>query len=617
MMNVPAQGTAHQMPVRTDRVVLRRCFAGVLFASALAASGQGAGGALAASANAVQAAPSPAPGQPQYTIHARVPLTILDIVVTDAKGRPVHGLKQSDFTILEDKQPMQPNSFEERRSDTPQPSAVAVKRDLPPNTFTNDTPVPSKPTPLVIILLDPLNVQIGEQQIVRKRMLDFVDKLPPGTRTAVFNLYAHLSIVQGFTTDRDLLKAAISPKKIAPTISPIEDPFQDSLNKDPRTDLELPTQKADMENRARIVDRQGEAAAYRAQYELSGLNQIARYLSGIPGRKNLIWFSGSFPLQFPPYPDNEPFPPPPGDMIRAQSYDFEPQMHAALDLLARAQVAVYPVDGRGLMVPLMPGLGVKQWQVENSKFVIISEHFTMETIAEQTGGKAFYNTNDLAAAAEEAIQLGSDFYTVTYTPTNQKLDTRFRNIAVKVDQPNLHLTYRNGYYALDPGTSLSGVKIPRPTPFQAAMLHGAPAMTEILFKVSAIRAPATEDTLPENNQRSSSEMKPPYRRISLSYTTDIHTIAFTQGANGNYTADFEFQATVFSAATGAAINYTNREVRPLEPASNYQSLLKDGAIATQEIDVPAKGEYFLRMGVHDLNSDRVGAIEIPVSSVQP
>jgi VWFA-related protein len=545
------------------------------------------------------------PNSPQYTMSTRVPITILDIVVTNAKGQPVHGLKQSDFTILEDKQPMLPNSFEEHRSDVRQPLAPAPKQPLPPNTFTNDTLAPANPAPLVILLLDPLNIQIGEQTIVRKRVLDFIDKLPAGTRMAVLNLYSHLSIVQGFTTDRELLMAALSPRKTPLTVSPIEDPFNDATNLIPLDVQSMPP--------GLIVDRQGEASAFRGQYELSGLNQIARYLSGIPGRKNIIWFSGSFPLRFPPWQDGTAFPP----LGRLETYDFEPQMHAVLDLLARAHVTVYPVDARGLRVPPYPGPGNANFQIENSKETLLSEHFTMETIAEQTGGKAFYNTNDLAAAAEQALQLGSDFYTVTYTPTNQKLDTRFRTISVKVDQPNLHLSYRNGYYALDPGISLSGVKVPHPTAAQFAMLHGAPDMTEILFKVAAVRAPTTEDILPADSQRSSPEMKPPYRRYSLTYTADIHNIAFTQGPDGNYTADFEFQATVFSAATGAAINTTNREVRPVEPASNYQSMLKDGAISTQQIDVPAKGEFFLRIGVHDLNSDRVGAVEIPVSAIRP
>jgi len=582
------------MPVQIRRVDIRRLLPCLFLVFALAGYAQVAPQSSAPA--------QPKPSSPAFTIQARVPLTILDIVVTDAKGQPVHGLKQSDFTIIEDKQTMLPNSFEEHRSDARQPAAPAPKQSLPPNTFTNDTPATASPTPLVILLLDPLNIQISEQQIVRKRVLDFIDKLPAGTRMEVLNLYSHLSIVQGFTTDRELLKAALSPRKTPLTLSPIEDPFNDS------TDL------ASLEEQSTppgvIVRRQGVASALRAQYELSGLNQIARYLSGIPGRKNLIWFSGSFPLQFPPFPDSAAYP-----GAAPQTYDFEPQMHAALDLLARSHVAVYPVDGRGLRVPLYPGSGITTFMVENNRETLISEHFTMETIAEQTGGRAIYNTNDLAAAAQQALQLGSNFYTVTYTPTNQKLDTRFRSINVKVDKPNLHLDYRNGYYAVDPGTSLSGVTVPRATPLQAAMLHGAPEMTEILFKVNAVRATATELTLPEGNQRSSSEMKPPYRRISLTYTTDIHNIAFTQGTDGNYTADFEFNVTVFSAATGAALNTTTREVRPIEPASNYQSLLNDGAIATQQIDVPAKGDFFLRIGVHDLNNGRVGAVEIPVSAI--
>jgi len=575
-------------------------------------------------ATPAQTTPAGNPGNPGYTLRERVPITILDVVVTDAKGNPVHGLKQSDFTILEDKQPMTPNSFEEHRSDTTPPaSPTPPKQNLPPNTFTNDTPIPSQPTPLVILLLDPLNIPVGEQQIIRKGVLDFIDKLPSGTRTAVLNLSATLSIVQGFTTDRDLLKAAVSPKRIVSTISPIEDPFQDPANRDPRADLVLPDIKADMHNRALLVDRQGDAAAYRAQYELSGLNQIARYLSGIPGRKNLIWFSGSFPLQFPPMPDNKAFPPLPGDMIRPQSYDFEPQMHAALDLLARAHVAVYPVDGRGLQAPPTPSFQASlssssdktQWQIDNGKFTLISEHLTMEAIAEQTGGKSFYTTNDLAGAARQAIELGSNFYTITYSPTNQSLDTRFRTIKVTVDQPNLHLDYRNGYYALAPNISLNGVTVPRPTALQAAMLHGAPELNEILFDVKVVPIPGTEQTLPTDNQRSAAEMKPPYRRYHIDYTTHVDKISFQRQPDGNYLSDFEFMVLIYDSDSGKAFNATTMEVRPTVPASTYESMLKNGATAFQEIDVPAKGSFFFRIGVHDVTTDHVGALEIPVSSI--
>jgi hypothetical protein len=298
-------------------------------------------------------------------------------------------------------------------------------------------------------------------------------------------------------------------------------------------------------------------------------------------------------------------------MIRSQSYDFEAEMKSATDLLARAHVSVYPVDARGLEVlPAQSG-----FEGRNRNFVNIGEHGTMDEIAEQTGGKAYYNTNGFAEAAGQAIENGSNYYTLSYTPTDQKLDTRFRTITVKVDRPGLRLVYRPGYYALNSNQSLSGLKIPRATALQAAMLHGAPDMTEILFQVKVVREPGTVVRLADDNQRDSSEMKPPYRRYEVYYTTEIGNIAFSQAADGNYNADFEFEVFVYNAAGDRVLNSTNREVRPIIPASTYESMLKDGALASQEIDVPEKGEFFLRMGVHDLTSGRVGTIEIPVSSI--
>ena len=94
----------------------------------------------------VETAPSPTTGQPQYTLRARVPLTIVDVVVTDAKGHPVHGLQQSDFTLLENNQPMLPNSFEEHRSDEA-PAPTPTPLNLPPNTFTNVAPTPPERVP--------------------------------------------------------------------------------------------------------------------------------------------------------------------------------------------------------------------------------------------------------------------------------------------------------------------------------------------------------------------------------------------------------------------------------------------------------------------------------------
>jgi VWFA-related protein len=556
--------------------------------------------------------------QPQFTIQTRIPLTIVDITVTDAKGNPVHSLQQSDFTILENNQPMHPNSFEEHRADQALPAAPPAKLDLPPNTFTNVDPAPPKAGPIDILLLDSLNTPVLAQRNVTQQMLDFLRTMPAGTRMAVFRLTTHLAILQGFTTDTELLKAAIN--KVDPTTAPLQDPWRDLTNANPP-----PEQKPGM-----IIANEGDQTAARAQYELNALNQIARYLSGLPGRKNLLWFGGSFPLQFPPAEIEEAFPdftvPGPGERcppppmrcggVMPQMFDFTMDLKSATDLLASAHVAVYPVDPHGLEVmgnlvrDEAPG-----WAPKNLNYMNISEHFTMDTVAEATGGKAFYNTNGFAQAAQQAINNGANFYTITYTPTNQALDTRFRTITVKVDRPNLHLDYRNGYYAIDPATTFTGKKAVRVTPMQAALMRGALNATQVLFKVRATQAAATEATSPADNRPNPKQMKPPYRRYHLDYVIDMNNMDFDLSPDGNYRCDFEYGVRVYNADGDEIVNSVSTTVSPILPPAVYRSMLIGGANAHQEIDVPATGVYFLRVGVHDLSSDRVGAIEIPTASV--
>ncbi len=155
--------------------------------------------------NPIQTTQAPS-GKPGYTLRARVPLTILDIVVADDEGHPVHNLKLSDFRILEDNQPTTPKSFEEHRSGEASPPATTqAKQTLPPNTFANAVPPPGD-RPVNLLLIDSLNTPIALQAIVRQQMLDYVKKMPAGTRMAIFGLATHLFLIQGFTSDPDVLE---------------------------------------------------------------------------------------------------------------------------------------------------------------------------------------------------------------------------------------------------------------------------------------------------------------------------------------------------------------------------------------------------------------------------
>ena len=521
--------------------------------------------------------------QPQYTIRQRVPLTIVDVTVTDDKGHPVHGLPQSDFTLLEDGQPMALASFDEHRTDTAPTAAPAPALILPPNTFTNAMPAPASVRPLNILLIDNLNTPTQVQQRVQMEMLAFIQRMPSGTPMAVFGLSTRLFIVQGITTDHELLKAAVSSSKNLVIAPPTQD-----LNQDPADIADhappMPNDPCDETDTART--------SQRAEYTLNAMRQLARYLSGMPGRKNLIWMSGSFPTEWPP----EYLP------GAGTCYDYRDALNAATDLLARAHVAINQIESRGL-------------QADNRKR--LEEHHNMDLRADQTGGHAVYTSNDLGGAVADAIDFGSNFYTLTYTPTNQTLDTRFRTITVKVSQPNLHLTYRNGYYAVDPAVDTHGKPVATLTPMQNALMRGSLDSTQVLFNIKVTAVPGTEPALPIGNIPDAKQMHPPYRRFTLAYTLDAHALDFAQSPDGNYRANFEYGVNVYSPDGTAILNSASKVINPVLPPVVYQSMLKSGAGAHLDIDVPATGEFFLRIAVHDLASDRTGSIEVPVASITP
>jgi hypothetical protein len=326
--------------------------------------------------------------------------------------------------------------------------------------------------------------------------------------------------------------------------------------------------------------------------------EISRYLSGMPGRKNLIWYSGGFPDRM-------------RDKQGSVCYDFRDDLSTAEGLLAISHVVVYPVDSRALdlLAKNAPDSRIVRTQA--------TEHQVMESVAESTGGKTFFNINDLAGAAQQAIDTGANYYTITYAPTNQTMDTRRRSITVKVDQPDLNLLYRHQYHALPSNTTLSGKPVDKATPLQSAMMRGALEPTEILFHVTVALAPTTEATLPPGSNPDPKAMKPPYRHLTLNYLIDINGIQFDLSDDGNYHGQFEYAVNVYDTDDGKLVNSSTMAAKPALADDAYESMLEGGAKLRQEIGLPAKGDYILRIGVHDLTTGHLGVIEVPVSAITP
>lgn len=253
----------------------------------------------------------------------------------------------------------------------------------------------------------------------------------------------------------------------------------------------------------------------------------------------------------------------------------------------------------------------------------VSEHGTMNAMADATGGHAFYNTNDLTSAAGEAVDMGSNFYTLAYTPANSKLDGRLHKIKIVSARRGLTLSYRQGYYA-DPEKVDTRISIAASAPhdqavstggglsqqetLRLAMMRGAPTPTEILMKVGVMpmSVTKTEDAVGPGNAPAP-KAHGPWRRYSLNYRIDAGNIVFLRGADGKAHAEFELITFVYSP-DGTVLNTLNSIVHIAESMDVVRQLMKDGIFCHQEVSAPAKGESFLRIAVHDLHRDRYGAV---------
>jgi hypothetical protein len=248
----------------------------------------------------------------------------------------------------------------------------------------------------------------------------------------------------------------------------------------------------------------------------------------------------------------------------------------------------------------------------------------MLAMAEDTGGHAYINTNNLTQAVLQAVANGSNYYTLTYTPTNTQWDGRFRAIKVKVEQSGVKLAYREGYYADDPNdrnrvvAGSSALALARPTTMSTAMMHGGPDQTEIPFKVRIRPSAAPPNEKPASSDRTNPDPKVnvtgPFKDYGVDLVPDPHAISCPASDDGNLHCAVQVATYVYNPE-GVLLVTTTANARTALKPEEYAQMLHSGMAFHEDISVPVKGQYYLRTAVHDLKSDRVGAVEVPVSSV--
>ena len=261
----------------------------------------------------------------------------------------------------------------------------------------------------------------------------------------------------------------------------------------------------------------------RAKYTLDALNQLARDLSGIPGRKNLIWFSGSFPISILPDGDlQNPF---------AVVASAEEEFRETINMLARSQVAVYPIDARGLMVSPRPERLQLRQQICPQPYDLrqrpikffqqtADEHSTMRQMAERPAAAPSSTPTTSprpSPSPSKPAQTSTPSPTPPPIPIANGSSARSRS---SFRQQGYTLAYRRGYYADNPNAPSqkrrrrrdnSSRNAPPPLdPMRAAMIHGGPDPTQILIKVASSPPPLPPDEdKPATRQRTRPGPKDP------------------------------------------------------------------------------------------------------------
>ena len=388
------------------------------------------------------------------TLHARAQLVVVDVVVTDRRGNVVHSLPESEFSVFEDKASQTIKSFDEHDGSEASATPAAA-----PGVFSN-APLLAGSSPVDVLLLDSLNTPPESQSFLRDQLVSYVDHAKPGMRLAIFVLNTRLRMLQGLTSDPVLLKAALIRQgvKFSPllqrdlndsAVHEVSKMMTDIITSTPMENkLTEQVQSMMLDTNARETS---EKTVMRVQLTLAALDEIARYLAGIPGRKNLIWFSGAFPTTI--MRDAQTT----GTVFTGNA-NMQDEVNKTLALLARSRVAISPVDARGLEVAPEAGVSEREESPNTQKLTygtnavnprdtqflhdVEGEHITMQGMAEATGGIALFDTNGLTNAMEKVSAAAHSYYTLTYTPPTGGRPGVPREITVKLKQSGLHLAYR-------------------------------------------------------------------------------------------------------------------------------------------------------------------------------
>jgi VWFA-related protein len=511
------------------------------------------------------------PSDSTFTIRANTRLVTVDVVVTDRKGQPITGLKAEDFTLEENGKKQSIATF------TP-PATNAAAQPLPPGLISNRPEFLRPSGTPTVLLLDAANASFKDQAYGRWQMLKYIsEQSESGIPMAVMTLTDRVHVLQDFTSD---------PKVLADAIKALQPQIQEGLPMGMTTSA-VPSSSIAQAQIASFRDFVfGYNLELRTNITVQAMRDLSRILAGLPGRKNVVWLTATLPFDLIPEDrnvSNEEL----RDELPGQgrqrsvavnsrgNYAAEAreahgeEIKLAESSLASADIAIYPVDMRGIMV----------------SGIDIAGSGTMEEVAAETGGKAYTNQNEIKFGIALAAADAKASYSLGYYPENKSWDGKYRHIKVKLDKTDTQIRYRKGYYAFEP------IEPKDHNPEQdvaAALVLNAPE-TQVSFRAQA------KPTAPG--------------KVQVVFLVDANTLT-AEDSEGSKKMNVSLYAALYNSA-GKNLAIRSIKVDKAFDAATYQQILAKGMMVPIDMDAPAGADQ-VRLAVLDGKTGFIGTATGPL-----
>ena len=388
--------------------------------------------AITLAAIPARAQQQPSTTQSQFTLRVNSDLVLTNVVARDKKtGAIIRGLTAKDFTIYENGKPQRISTFDfesvDQAAQLNEATIVGQNPGQSPQSLFNSTAAVASPQQLrdhrlIVLFFDLTSMQPDDIIRAQQAARNYINKqMQPADVVAVVSLDTDLSIDQDFTQNKQLLLNAVnryggaSAQGFAPgstsTTNQVENATAFSADESEYNDLN--------------TDR-----------ELFAITSIAKSLAWVNQKKSMLYFSGG---------------------IQRDGIENQASLRSAINAAVRANLAIYSVDTRGLEAisplgdastgSLRGANGYNGTALQNSFDSNFNTQEVMATLSSDTGGKAFFDTNDFAPAFTRIQNDTSAYYVLGYHSTDPRRDGRYRRLTIKIDRPGIRLDYRHGYYA--------------------------------------------------------------------------------------------------------------------------------------------------------------------------